>query len=136
MPFDPEWSLHCADRAAAHVLTTAGLDVWAVLGASAPRSWGETAALYRRHGVRSLGALVSKALGPSVSPLLAMRGDIVRRGWALGICRGELAEFVNETVGMDQVEEAWRLTSYPVFASRSVPPVQAFSSDWQSVPAA
>ncbi|TZG26511.1 DUF6950 family protein [Sphingomonas montanisoli] len=110
MTANPDWPDHCADRAAGHVLAASGVDVWAILDAPPPRSWRDAAALYRRHGVRSLSELVSRALGPSLSPLLARRGDIVRRGWALGICAGEVATFFGgNAVSMAEVEEAWRI---------------------------
>ncbi|TZG23962.1 DUF6950 family protein [Sphingomonas montanisoli] len=108
----PEWHRHCADRAADHVLDASGIDVWKILGAPPPRSWREAADLYRRHGVRSLGELVSRALGAPVSPLLARRGDVVRRGWALGICEGELATFFGGEVSpISEIDEAWQLVS-------------------------
>lgn len=64
----------------------------------------------RRLGVRSLSGVVSAVHGTPIDRRLAMRGDIVRRGWAMGVCRGETAEFYGaQTVPMAHVDEAWRV---------------------------
>ena len=85
-----------------------GRDIWAELG-GCPRSWRDAANLYEKMGVRCLAEAVAKVLGPPVDPKQARRGDIVMRGWALGICRGDLAEFCDVTLPMSQVDKAWRL---------------------------
>ena len=107
---DPDWSDHCGDMAARHVLAATGLNVETLVGPM-PRRAREWVAQMRRLGVRSLSGVVSAALGaPLVSPKLARRGDIVRRGWALGICRGERAEFYGGQLSpMREIDEGWRL---------------------------
>lgn len=65
--------------------------------------------MMRRLGVRSLGGVVTAVHGAPVPVAQARRGDIVRRGWALGVHRGEVAEFLGGTVPVAQVEEAWRV---------------------------
>lgn len=68
-------------------------------------------------GVRDLGGVVTAAMGPAILRRQAMRGDIVRQGWALGICRGPLAEFFGgETSPMTHVDEVWSLA--PVTSTR------------------
>ena len=106
---DPDWGRHCGDRWREHVLAAIGRDVCDVVGPSPrrPRDW---VAMMRRLGVRDISGVVSAVHGPAVRPRQARRGDIVRRGWALGICRGDLAEFFgSEMVAMGEVDEAWRL---------------------------
>lgn len=65
----------------------------------------------RRLDVRSLSGVVTAVHGPGLAtPRLARRGDMVRRGWALGICCGEMAEFYGAHMApMSDVEEGWRL---------------------------
>lgn len=108
---DPAWSDHCGDRIwRAHVLATTGRDICDVVGPSPrrPRDW---VAMMRRVGARDLGGVVAAVHGPSMPALLACRGDLVRAGWALGICRGELAEFYGgDMAPMSQVDEAWRVS--------------------------
>lgn len=105
---DPDWDWHCAEFAAAHVKAVTGRDIWAEVG-GCPRSPKEAAALYRRLHTRTLKRTVSKLLGKSVDPKLAMRGDIVMVDNALGICRGELVEFVDRMQPIGRAERAWRL---------------------------
>ena len=105
---DPDWSWHCGDEWRQHVLAVTGRDVCDVVGPSPrrPRDW---AAMMRRLGVRDLGGVVSAVHGPSIATLTAQRGDVVRRGWALGICQGDLAVFYGGvTVPMKDVDEAWQ----------------------------
>ena len=66
--------------------------------------------MMRRLGVRSLGGVVSAVHGEPVPTRLAMRGDVVRSGWAIGVCRGEVAQFFDATAPMKMVDEAWRLS--------------------------
>lgn len=66
--------------------------------------------MMRRLGVRDMAGVVSAVHGESVPTRLARRGDIVRRGWALGVCRGSHAEFYGgEVLPMRDVDEAWRM---------------------------
>jgi hypothetical protein len=104
--FEPSWECHCAEPAVEAASRASGRDIWAELG-GCPRSWREAAALYRRLEVRCLADAVTKVLGAPVDPKLARRGDVVMRGWSLGICRGDLAEFPNLMLPMRQVERAW-----------------------------
>jgi hypothetical protein len=105
---DPDWSEHCGDRWRAEVLAAGGSDICDVVGPSPrrPRDW---VAMMRRLGVRDLSGVVSAVHGRPIDPRLARRGDLVRSGWALGICRGEVAEFFNAARPMAEVDEAWPL---------------------------
>lgn len=64
-------------------------------------------------GVRNLADAVSKVLGPPIDPKLAMRGDIVMVDGALGICRGEKAEFLDNWQPMKRVAKAWPVKGRP-----------------------
>ena len=104
-----EWSDHCGDRWRAHVLAATGRDICDIVGPSprGPRDW---AAMMRRLGVRSMDGVIGAVHGQPVPYRQAMRGDIVRCGWAIGVCRGERAEFWGgEMVPMREVDRAWRL---------------------------
>lgn len=106
---DPDWYRHCGDTWREHVLAATGADICGVVGPSPrrPRDW---VAIMRRLGVRNLSGVVAAVHGPSVPPRQAMRGDLVRRGWALGICRGEVGEFFGgEMVAIRECDEAWRV---------------------------
>ncbi|ARR55327.1 hypothetical protein HY78_18710 [Rhizorhabdus wittichii DC-6] len=107
---DPDWPHHCGDIWRAHVLAATGRDVSDIIGPM-PRRPREFAAMMRRVGVRDLSGVVSAVHGESLrNPRFARRGDIVRRGWALGICRGERAEFYGGVMlPMRDVDEAWRV---------------------------
>ena len=106
---DPDWPRHCGDLWREHVLAIAGRDVSAIVGPM-PRRPRELAAMMRRLGVRDLGGIVTAAMGSPIARRQAARGDVVRRGWALGICRGGLAAFFgDETVAMTHVDEVWSL---------------------------
>ncbi|MGJ0236990.1 DUF6950 family protein [Novosphingobium fluoreni] len=106
-PSEPAWSHHCGDIWRAAVLAAGGGDICDVVGPS-PRSAAEWAAMMRRLGVRSLAGVISAVHGPPLRlPRLAKRGDIVRRGWAIGVCRGEVAEFYDATLSMREVDDAW-----------------------------
>ncbi|CAN5445431.1 hypothetical protein BH09PSE4_BH09PSE4_18940 [soil metagenome] len=110
---DATWEQHCGDRWRLAVLTATTHDICAIVGPS-PRRAGELAAMMRRLGVGDLSGLVSTVHGPSVSPRLARRGDVVRKGWALGICRGELAEyFGGMMLPIGEADEAWPIASWP-----------------------
>lgn len=101
---EPDWSFHCAEFAGNQL----DQDIWDKVG-GCPRSWGEAADLFRRLEVRSLREAVTKVLGrPEISPAFAMRGDIVMAQNALGVCRGEVAVFMDRTLPMRQVVCAWR----------------------------
>lgn len=105
----PDWERHCGDLWREHVLAATGFDVSDVIGPM-PRRPREFAAMMRRLGVRDLGGVVSAAMGQGIARRMAMRDDVVRRGWALGICRGPLAEFFGgDTVPMIHVDQVWRL---------------------------
>jgi hypothetical protein len=99
---DPSWERHCAEPA----VEAAGID-WVQLG-GCPRSWREAAELYRRLGVRCLADAVTVVLGPPIPVKQAMRGDIVMVDGALGICRGEWAEFLDHMQPMKRATQAWR----------------------------
>lgn len=105
---DPDWDFHCAEFAAAHVGATIGRDVWVELG-GCPRNAKQAAALYRRLGSRTLTEAVTGVLGEPIDPKLAMRGDIVMVDNALGVCRGDLVEFVDRMQPIGRAERAWRL---------------------------
>jgi hypothetical protein len=51
--------------------------------------------------------MVTKVMGDPVPPLRAMRGDIVMVDGALGICRGEMAEFLDGMQPMTRATVAW-----------------------------
>lgn len=64
----------------------------------------------RRLGVRSMSGVVSTVHGAAIPARQARRGDVVRRGWALGVCRGDVAVFFGgETASMRDVDEAWAI---------------------------
>lgn len=106
---DPAWATHCGDRWRTHVLAETGLDICDVVGPSPrrPRDW---ATMMRRLGVRDMSGVISAVHGAPIPYRQAMRGDIVRRGWAIGICRGDKAEFFGgRFVSMRDVDAAWRI---------------------------
>lgn len=106
---DPAWREHCGDRWRVHVLAETGRDICDVVGTSPrrPRDW---AAMMRRLGVRDMAGVISAVHGEAIPHRQAMRGDIVQRGWAIGICRGDQAEFFGgEFVAMRYVDAAWPL---------------------------
>ena len=108
---DPDWSHHCGDLWREHVMRAAAQDICDIVGPS-PRRARDWVATMRRLGVRTMSDVLSAVHGAPIDVRLAMRGDIVRRGWAIGVCRGELAEFYGgDTVPMGEVHEAWRLSS-------------------------
>lgn len=108
----PDWASHCGDLWRSHVQDKTGRDICDVLGPS-PRSAGDWAAMIRRTGGRTMGDVITFVHGDPVSPRLAKRGDLVRSGWAIGICRGEDAEFFGgDFVPMSQVEEAWKVEGW------------------------
>lgn len=103
------WADHCGDMWRAHVLATTGHDICDIVGPSPrrPRAW---AAMMRRLGVRSMDGVIGAVHGQPVPYRQAMRGDIVRRGWAIGVCRGDRAEFWGGAmVPMCEVDQAWCL---------------------------
>ena len=104
---DPGWNNHCGDLWRDHVLATTGRDICDIVGPS-PRRAGDWAAVMRRVGASSMSAVVSAVHGVSVQPRQAGRGYLVRRGWALGVCRGSHAEFYGGAcISMSDVDEAW-----------------------------
>lgn len=108
----PEWSDHCGDRWRAHVLAETGQDICDVVGPSPrrPRDW---VAMMRGLGVRNMAGVISAVHGDPIPFRQAMRGDIVQRGWAIGICRGDRAEFVGgQFTLMRDVDRAWQLNFY------------------------
>jgi hypothetical protein len=98
----PEWHCYCVqwalDQQAPWIRDRLG--GW-------PRDWREAAALYRRFGVSSFPELVSQFLA-EVPTRQAMRGDVVMVDRALGICRGELAEFMDSMQPMKRATRAWK----------------------------
>ena len=109
---DPDWRDHCGDLWRRHVLAATGFDIETITGPS-PRRVAEWVAMMRRLGARSLGGVVSAVHGPPLaSPRLARRGDIVRRGWAIGVCRGEQSEFYGGAMlEIGEAEESWRFAT-------------------------
>ncbi|HEX8382458.1 MAG TPA: hypothetical protein VF592_03685 [Sphingomonas sp.] len=106
---DPGWDHHCGDLWRQHVLSSTGRDICDVVGRS-PRSTRDWVAMMRRLGVRDMSGVIGAVHGEPIPYRLAGRGDIVRRGWAIGICRGDRAEFFGGVmVRMKYVDAAWRL---------------------------
>ena len=104
---DPDWSHHCGDLWRSHVQELFGRDITDIVGPS-PRRAAAWAKMIRNAGGRSMSDVITLVHGDPISPRMAKRGDIVRRGWAIGICRGEDASFYGgEVIPMSQVEEAW-----------------------------
>ena len=106
---DPGWQDHCGDRWRAHVLAATGDDICDIVGPSprCPRDW---AAMMRRLGVGDMAGVISAVHGEPIPYRQAQRGDIVQRGWAIGICRGDQAEFFGgDMVPMRDVEGVWPL---------------------------
>lgn len=57
-----------------------------------------------------MAGVISAVHGPPIVYRRAMRGDIVRRGWAIGICRGDRAEFFGGIfTPMREVDGVWSL---------------------------
>lgn len=105
----PTWTDHCGDRWRAHVLAETGQDICDVVGPS-PRRPGDWARMMRQLGVKGMAGVISAVHGEPIPYRQAMRGDIVRRGWAIGICRGDQAEFFGgEFTAMRAVDDAWSL---------------------------
>lgn len=105
----PAWTEHCGDRWRVHVLAATGVDICDIVGPS-PRRSRDWAALMRRIGARDMAGVISAVHGSAIPYRQAMRGDVVQRGWAIGICRGDKAEFFGgEFVLMREVDGAWRL---------------------------
>ncbi len=106
---DPDWSDHCGDRWREHVFAVAGFDICDTVGPSPrrPRDW---VAMMRRLGVRDMAGVIAAVHGAAVPYRQAGRGAIVRRGWAIGICRGERAEFYGgKFLPMNMVDDAWNV---------------------------
>lgn len=110
---DPDWSDHCGDIWRAHVIDQTGRDICAITGPSPrrPRDW---VAMMRLLGVRDMAGVVSAVHGPSLPSFRrARRGDIARRGWALGIVRGETVEFYGGTmIPLGQVDQVWPVRAW------------------------
>lgn len=95
-----------------HVLLTTGFDICDIVGPSPrrPRDWVAT---MRRCGVRNMAGVISAVHGSPILIRQARRGDLVQRGWAIGICRGDQAEFYGGAVApMSSVDAVWRLGPY------------------------
>lgn len=106
---EPAWSAHCGDQWREHVLVATGYDICDVLGES-PRRARDWVAMMRRLGVRNMTGVIGAVHGPPIPYRRAMRGDIVQRGWAIGICRGDKAEFFGgDMVPMREVDFTWAL---------------------------
>lgn len=97
----PEWGCSCADFAN----EATGLHLERNIG-MLPTDWREAAELYRRFGVSNLGDLLSQLLR-EVPVLQAKRGDVVMVDGALGVCRGEWAEFMDAMQPMKRATRAW-----------------------------
>ena len=107
---DPGWNDHCGDAWRAHVLRETGRDICDVVGPS-PRRARDWARMMRKLGVRDMAGVISAVHGAAIPYRQAMRGDIVQRGRAIGVCRGDQAEFFGGTfTAMRDVDGAWRLT--------------------------
>jgi hypothetical protein len=107
---DPDWSLHCGDRWREHVLAATGRDICDIVGPS-PRRTRDWVGMLRRLGTRDMAGVISAVHGEPITIRSAARGDIVQRGWAIGICRGDRAEFFGgDVVAMAEVNSAWRLS--------------------------
>lgn len=107
---DPDWSRHCGDRWREHVLAATGRDICDIVGPS-PRRTRDWVGMLRRLGVRNMAGVIGAVHGKPIPIRRAARGDIVQRGWAIGICRGDRAEFFGgDVVAMADVESAWSLT--------------------------
>lgn len=91
------------------MLESTGRDICDTLGPS-PRRARDWTAMMRRLGVRDMRGVISVVHGEPIPYRQAMRGDIVRRGWAIGICRGDQAEFYGgEMVTLRDVDQVWPL---------------------------
>lgn len=99
---EPEWGWNCADFSNA----AAGVEIEKRIG-PLPLDWREAAALYRRFEVTNLGDLLAR-LFEEVPTLQARRGDLVMVDGALGVCRGEWAEFMDRMQPMRRATRAWR----------------------------
>lgn len=118
---DPEWAAHCGDAWRVHVLAAGGGDICKIVGPSPrrPRDW---VAMMRRLGVRDMAGVISAVHGLPIPTRRAMRGDIVRRGWAIGICRGDKAEFFGGVMQpMAEADQAWPLLANPDTIDRRRP---------------
>lgn len=106
---DPEWSYHCGDLWRAAVLQSDGVDICDIVGPS-PRRPCDWVAMMRRLGVRDMAGVISVVHGLPIPYRRAMRGAIVRRGWAIGICRGDMGEFFGgKMLPMNMVDNAWNV---------------------------
>ncbi len=66
--------------------------------------------MMRRVGARDMAGVLSTVHGAPIPYRQAMRGDLVKLGWAIGICRGDIAEFFGGvTMQMNRVDAAWSL---------------------------
>lgn len=109
---EPGWTDHCGDLWHAHVLAETGRDICAIVGPS-PRRSADWAAMMRRLGVRDMSGVISAVHGAPIGRRQARRGDIVRRGWAIGVCRGETAVFYGgAALAMAHIDEGWRFSSF------------------------
>jgi hypothetical protein len=111
---EPAWSWHCGDLWRDHVLASTGRDICDVVGSS-PRSVRDWVAMMRRLGVRDMAGVISAVHGDPVPYRQARRGDIVRCGWAIGICCGDKAVFFGgDTASMASVSGTWRIELRPI----------------------
>jgi hypothetical protein len=109
---DPDWSRHCGDLWRDNVLAATGRDVCKIVGPS-PRRARDWVRTMRILGVRDLHGVVCAVHGPPIARREVRRGDIVRKGWALGVCRGELSEFFGGAmVPIGAIDAAWRVTEW------------------------
>jgi hypothetical protein len=105
---EPDWAHHCAEFAADHLKAKTGREFWDEFG-GCPKSPREAANFYRRMGVTNFRDAVSRVLGEPASPAFAMRDDIVMADNALGICRGELVEFMDRMQPISRASCCWHI---------------------------
>lgn len=109
---NPDWSLHCGDLWRDAVLSASGHDICDIVGPS-PRRAAEWVAMMRRLGARTLRDVICAVHGQPVPLRAARRGDIVRSGWAIGICRGETSEFYGGLIApLFDADEAWPVSQW------------------------
>lgn len=109
----PGWSDHCGDRWRAHVRAATGRDICDIVGPS-PRRTADWVMMMKRLSVRSMAGVIAAVHGGPLDIRRARRGDIVQEGWAIGICRGELAEFFDgEMIPIAAVDRIFPVSGWP-----------------------
>lgn len=101
------------------MLAATGRDICDIVGPS-PRRARDWVAMMRRLGVRDMAGVITAVHGPAIDTRHARRGDIVQIGWAIGVCRGELAEFYGGVMlPAKRTELAWAITAWQNFVRSS-----------------